>query len=81
MPPEPLGMPPLPLVGFCEGVGVWNFVVVLLLGGFSTNEVSVVRKVASTSGTFGSCPLLLAPTDDEKSGWFWGRLKDSGIGA
>jgi hypothetical protein len=55
-PPLPArGIPPLPLPipdVFDAGagvVGVWNFEDTLLLGGFSTKDVSVVRKVASMS--------------------------------
>lgn len=48
MPPLPLGWPPV--LGAGAGVwGVWNREAILLLGGWSTKEVSVVRKVASTS--------------------------------
>jgi len=74
IPPRPpaLGMPPLPLgtpdvfvagAGVC---GVWNLDDILLLGGLSTNEVSVVRNVASMSS--GPCERLrfAAPP----SGWF-----------
>jgi hypothetical protein len=56
-PPLPArGMPPLPLpvpvvvLDAGAGVwGVWNLEDTLLLGGFSTKDVSVVRKVASMS--------------------------------
>jgi hypothetical protein len=50
-PPLPArGIPPLPLITpLFLGVGVWNLDDGLLLGGFSTKEVSVVRKVASIS--------------------------------
>jgi hypothetical protein len=60
--PPALGMPPLPLpvpavfdaaVGVC---GVWYFEDILLLGGLSTNDVSVVRNVASMSS--GPCEDL-----------------------
>lgn len=44
----PLVEPPLPILD--AGAGVENFEVTLDEGGFSTNE-SVVRKVASTSGS------------------------------
>ena len=57
MPPRPpaRGMPPLPLGTpevFVAGAGVcgfWNLDDILLLGGLSTKDVSVVRNVASMS--------------------------------
>jgi hypothetical protein len=48
MPPLPLGTPVVLDAG--AGVcGLWYFEAILLLGGFSTKDVSVVRKVASIS--------------------------------
>jgi hypothetical protein len=48
IPPLPLGAPVVLDAG--AGVwGVWNLDEILLLGGFSTKDVSVVRKVASMS--------------------------------
>jgi hypothetical protein len=61
-------MPPLPLpipevldagAGVC---GFWNLDEILLLGGFSTNDVSVVRKVASMS----SGPWLRLKSDEPR---------------
>jgi hypothetical protein len=57
IPPRPpaRGIPPLPLgtpVVFDAGTGVcgvWNLEAILLLGGLSTKDVSVVRNVASMS--------------------------------
>lgn len=76
-----LGMPlPLPAV-FDTGAGVagvWNLDDILLLGGLSTKEVSVVRKVASMSPS-GPCELLKWGL--LISGWFCGRLNDSATGA
>lgn len=54
-PPPARGMPPLPLGTpdvFAAGAGVcgfWNLDDILLLGGLSTKDVSVVRNVASMS--------------------------------
>lgn len=56
-PPPARGIPPLPLGApavFDAGAGVWgvwNLDEILLLGGFSTKDVSVVRKVASISSS------------------------------
>jgi hypothetical protein len=57
IPPRPpaRGIPPLPLGTpdvFAAGAGVcgfWNLEAILLLGGLSTKEVSVVKNVASMS--------------------------------
>jgi hypothetical protein len=83
-PPLPArGMPPLPLpvpivLGAGAGVwGVWNLEDTLLLGGFSTKDVSVVRNVASRS----SGPWLRFRLAAPRSGWFCGLLKDSTTGA
>ena len=48
IPPLPLGTP-LVLVAGAGVCGFWNLEWILLLGGLSTNEVSVVRNVASIS--------------------------------
>jgi hypothetical protein len=76
MPPRPRPMPDVLEAG--AGVcGVWNLEATLLLGGFSTKDVSVVRKVASISSTPWLRLRLAAP----RSRWFCGLLKDSAIGA
>jgi hypothetical protein len=86
--PPRVGIPPLPALGmpapllagvFGSGAGVENLDVALLDGGFSTNEVSVVRKVASASPPSGPTERL-KPREEERYGLFCGRLKDSGIG-
>jgi hypothetical protein len=76
MPPRP--RPMLDVLGAGAGVwGVWNLEAILLLGGFSTKDVSVVRKVASMS----SAPWLRFRLGLPRSGWFCGLLKDSAMGA
>ena len=76
--PLPLGIPPpLPALGIppplatLEGAGVSNLDPdFLLLGGCSTKDVSVVRKVASISGTAGSWPAdAPGPIEDARSGF------------
>jgi hypothetical protein len=83
-PPLPArGMPPLPRpipevldagAGVC---GFWNLDEILLLGGFSTKDVSVVRKVASIS----SGPWLRLKSVEPRLTWFCGLLKESATGA
>ena len=76
MPPLPLGTPDV----FVAGAGVcgfWNLDDILLLGGLSTKDVSVVRNVASISSGPWERFRFAAPGSD----WFCGRLKDSCIGA
>lgn len=85
--PRAVGIPlPLPaaagvFLGVRAGLATFlNLLAALELGGFSTNDVSVVRKVASTSSKpearrFGRFADGLRP------GWFCGRLNESGTGA
>lgn len=85
--PRAVGMPrPLPAAaGVFLGVGAGlatflNLLAAFELGGWSTKDVSVVRKVASTS----SMPEALragSAADGFRPGWFCGRLNESGTGA
>jgi len=77
------GIPPLPLAAPADleaavGVeGVRNLEAALLLGGLSTNDVSVVRNVASRS----SGPWEFLKLGLPRLSWFCGRSKESAIGA
>jgi|SRR5690242_11876420 len=85
--PRAVGMPlPLPAaagVFFGVGAGLATFLNLLAafeLGGLSTKDVSVVRKVASTS-SMPEARRAGRVADGFRPGWFCGRLNESGTGA
>lgn len=84
--PRAVGMPlplPAPRGVFGAGAGLamfLNLLAALELGGLSTKDVSVVRKVASTSST-PDARRLGKLAEGLREGWFCGRLNESGTGA
>lgn len=84
--PRAVGMPlPLPaprgVLGAGAGLAAFlNLFAAFELGGLSTKDVSVVRKVASTSST-PDARRLGRLAEGFMEGWFCGRLNESGTGA
>jgi hypothetical protein len=87
--PRAVGIPrPLPAAAGVVFLGVrgaglcafLNLLAAFELGGWSTNDVSVVRKVASTSST-PEARRFGRPAEGLRPGWFCGRLNESGTGA